>query len=126
MTATLFTVKQLIEAVASGRVTREAAIAHCDTVLARPTTSENKAKRWTRVRDGFADGEDVTVKAAFAAMPKPEPKPKAQPKAEAQPKADPLSDLAQQMAAQNARIDGLLAAFVALSDQLPKRRAKAK
>jgi hypothetical protein len=125
MTTTVFSVKELIEAVASGRVTREAAVAHCNAVIGRPTTSDNKRMRWTRVRDGFAEGETVTVKAAFAAMPKPEPKPQAKPKA--QPKADPLTDLARSMTArmdeQSQRMDAMMAAFLALADQMPKRRA---
>lgn len=109
---TMYTVKQLIDAVNAGTIAREAAIAHCETVLARPTTSDNKRMRWTRVRDGFAAGKPVTVKAAFAAMPepaKPEPKPA---KAKAQPKAakadDPMTVIARQM-------EALTAAFAALA-----------
>lgn len=108
---TMYTVKQLIEAVNAGTIAREAAIAHCESVIARPTTSDNKRMRWTRVRDGFAASKPVTVKAAFAAMPdKPAAKPakaKAAPKAKAQAD-DPMTAIARQM-------EALTAAFAALA-----------
>lgn len=107
---TMYTVKQLIDAVNAGTIAREAAIAHCESVIARPTTSDNKRMRWTRVRDGFAKAEPVTVKAAFAAMPEPAAKPakaKATPKAKAQAD-DPMTAIARQM-------EALTAAFAALA-----------
>ena len=110
---TAFSVKQLIDAVNAGTLARDAAIAHCETVLARATTSDNKRMRWTRVRDGFAAGKPVTVKAAFATIVTPEPaKPAAKPaKAKAQAKAtteDPMTVIARQM-------EALTAAFAALA-----------
>ena len=111
---TMYTVKQLIEAVNAGTIAREAAIAHCESVIARPTTSDNKLMRWTRVRDGLAAGKPITVKAAFAAMPdKPAAKPakaKAAPKAKAQAD-DPMTVMARQM-------EALTAAFTALAAKL--------
>ena len=105
----VFTVKQLIAAVNAGTIARDAAIAHCGVVLARPTTSDNKRMRWTRVRDGFAAGKPVTVKAAFATIVTPEPvKPaKAQAKAKATTE-DPMTVIARQM-------EALTAAFAALA-----------
>ena len=111
---TMYTVKQLIDAVNAGTITRDAAIAHCEGVIARPTATDNKRARWTRVRDGLRKAETVTVKAAFAAMATPEPTPAAKPaKAKAQPKAkaqadDPMTAIARQM-------EALTAAFAALA-----------
>lgn len=109
---TAFSVKQLIDAVNAGTLARDAAIAHCETVLARATTSDNKRMRWTRVRDGFAAGKPVTVKAAFATIVTPEPVKPAKPaKAKAQAKAtteDPMTVIARQM-------EALTAAFAALA-----------
>jgi hypothetical protein len=110
MTAT-YSVKELIAHVAAGTIKREDAIAHCNAVLARPTTSENKAMRWTRVRDAFAKAEPITVKAAFATMAEAKPAKASKPaKAKSQPKAevDPMTALAKQM-------EALTAAFVAMA-----------
>lgn len=126
MTA-IYTVKELIAAVDAGTITRDAAIAHCETILSRQTTSDNKRLRWTRVRDAFRAAKPITVAAAFAtvqpepAKPAAKPAPKAQ---EAQPKADPLTEITQRMAAQDARIDALVAAFTSLVERMPKPRAK--
>lgn len=108
-----YSVKELNALVASGTMTLEQAVAHCEAVIARKTTQEspNKLMRWTRVRDGFAAGKPITVKAAFAAMPdKPAAKPakaKAAPKAKAQAD-DPMTAIARQM-------EALTAAFAALA-----------
>lgn len=125
-----YSVKELIALVASGAMTREAAVAHCDAVLARPKTQAdvNKSARWTRVRGDFAAGKAASVKAAFAEMPaakaaaeakaaKPSPEPKPT-------KADPLTEITQRMAAQDQRIDALVAAFTSLVERMPKPRAK--
>ena len=121
----IYTVKEILAHVASGKLTREAAIAHCDSVLARPNATDNKRLRWTRVRDAVAKGETITVAAAFATVPEAKPAKPAPAKAEPQPKAaDPLTALTQRMAAQDQRLDALMAAFTTLLDRMPKPRTK--
>lgn len=123
MTA-IYTVKEILAHVAAGTLSREAAIAHCDSVLARPNCTDNKRMRWTRVRDAVAKGETITVAAAFATVPAKPAKP-APAKAEPQPKAaDPLTAITQRLAAQDQRMDALMAAFTTLLDRMPKPRTK--
>lgn len=110
MTA-LLTVKNLLDGVAAGTITREAAIARCDEILARTSVSDNKRARWTRVREGFAKAKPVTVAAAFTGMDAPAKKAPAKAKAAKAAKApatDPMTELARQM-------EALTAAFVALA-----------
>ena len=125
MTTILLTRANIRDMLKAGTLTREAALARCDEILAREGIRESKRTGWTNLRTQIAAGAPVNVAATFAhlqptAKPaKPEPKPEA--KAEAKPADAPkpkrntkgidaasLARAANLLAAQ----PGLMAAFV--------------
>lgn len=63
---TLASVKDIAQAVTQGHITREQALARCDSVIAREPADSRKAKRWTALRTQIVGGGAVSHETAFA------------------------------------------------------------
>jgi hypothetical protein len=113
MTTILLTRPMIREMLKAGTITREAALARCDEIIARPGVSENKRKGWQTLRGQVVAGGPIDIAATYAHL-KPAATPAAKPaKAKAAPKAtaqadDPMTAIARQM-------EALTAAFAALA-----------
>lgn len=106
----LLSCAQIADRVATGVITREAAVERCNAILARTTVSDGKRKRWTRLRDDLVAGATPSVKAAFAAMAPVEAKPTVAPAPEAKPADAPKRSTKGLDAASLARAANLCAA----------------
>lgn len=85
----LITRTQIRDMLKAGTITREAAIARCDEILAREGVRESKRVAWANLRQQVVAGGAINVAATFAHLQptaKPaKPEPKTEAKAEAKP-----------------------------------------